>query len=610
MQLPSYPTEHGSLGMHILAAQPPSRWFIPMKTKEKPQPVDINCRASSCEYNVDNGQWHLNPFQWVEPMSSSKENGEAAPQLPFTAPTSGPTTSVLNSGAQHGGTRLHRRLTSRSENRNARHIQLPASSSQEPRSSASSIYMGSFSHSPRRSRGSLKTPGSSGPGTPRPSMSHSHLDSLIQGLEMDLETYEMKELRDGFFDASFFKQQEADHEDLMKDAEYALPIAFRKKNPLSSRNFLPKQWHEIKGVVKAVYATRAGIKLTKSFSAFFIAYILCLVPVIRIWLGRYNYIMVLSTILNHPGRTIGAQIDGTILTITGTVTGLGWGSLALWVSDSTSVTRRGYGGILAVFLILFMVTIAAMRSYLIRMYQFVLCAGIAITYTCLTDTSAAVDWRKLFDYGIPWLLGQALSLLICCIVFPDAGARPLAVSLHNAFGVMQRGLVLPLTDTLYLHRELAWTFVNLSQAYRDLVLDISITRFRPSDVMSLRNLMQAVIRSLLALKMDSQIFDYIRQAIPEGMNVANSIPSGVGIDSSGAAETQATGKPPLDRGNEVAIDIDTPKSRPSIFRSDSEEKAVKLVISKLSDPTTQLLSRMRSSLQRCDAVLMDMSGYR
>jgi hypothetical protein len=320
--------------------------------------------------------------------------------------------------------------------------------------------------------------------------------------------------------------------------------------------------------------------------------------------------MVLSTILNHPGRTIGAQIDGTILTITGTVTGLGWGSLALWVSDSTSVTRRGYGGILAVFLILFMVTIAAMRSYLIRMYQFVLCAGIAITYTCLTDTSAAVDWRKLFDYGIPWLLGQALSLLICCIVFPDAGARPLAVSLHNAFGVMQRGLVLPLTDTLYLHRELAWTFVNLSQAYRDLVLDISITRFRPSDVMSLRNLMQAVIRSLLALKMDSQIFDYIRQATPEGMNVANSIPSGVGIDSSGAAETQATGKPPLDRGNEVAIDIDTPKSRPSIFRSDSEEKAVKLVISKLSDPTTQLLSRMRSSLQRCDAVLMDMSGYR
>jgi hypothetical protein len=204
---------------------------------------------------------------------------------------------------------------------------------------------------------------------------------------MDLETYEMKELRDGFFDASFFKQQEADHEDLMKDAEYALPIAFKKKHPLSPRNFLPKQWHEIKGVVKAVHATRAGIKLTKSFSAFFVAYILCLIPMIRIWLGRYSYIIVLSTILNHPGRTIGAQIDGTILTITGTATGLGWGSFALWASDSTSVTRRGYGGILAMFLILFMATIAAMRSYLIRMYQFVLCAGIAITYTCLTNTS-------------------------------------------------------------------------------------------------------------------------------------------------------------------------------------------------------------------------------
>jgi hypothetical protein len=436
-------------------------------------------------------------------------------------------------------------------------------------------------------------------------------------LNLDLETYGVEELRDGFFDASFLKPARVDHEDLMKDAEYTLPIAFKKKNPLSLQNFLPKQWHEIKGVIRNVATTRSGIKLTKSFLAFFVAYILCLVPVIRVWLGRYSYIMVFSTIINHPGRTVGAQIDGTFLTIVGTATGLGWGALALWISDSTSTAQRGYGGILATFLVLFMGTVAALRSYYIRLYQLVLCAGIAVSYTCLAETSEHIAWRKLFDYGIPWVFGQAICLLICCSIFPDAGARPLAVALHDAFGTMQDGLVLPQPDNLYLHRRLAWTFVNLSQAYRDLVLDISITRFQPSDVMSLRNLMQAVIRSLLSLKMETHLFDDFEQSLAQKRAAEESHPRSSEINTESVQPS--SGILPSDTGHapfkdpvadgDVVIDVEK-KKRPSIFRTGSEERVVKLVADKLSDPTSKLLSCMRSSLASCDAVLMDISGYR
>jgi uncharacterized membrane protein len=163
----------------------------------------------------------------------------------------------------------------------------------------------------------------------------------------------------------------------MKMARETLPQAFEKSNPLSPSKFFPKQWHEMKGVFWRVTTTRAGIKLTKSFSAFFIAYILCLVPVINDWLGRYSYVMVLSTIINHPGRTCGAMLDGVLLTVLGTAAGLGWGAFALWLSDSTTVAADGYGGILATFLLLFMGIIAAVRTYFIRSYQMVLCAGIA-----------------------------------------------------------------------------------------------------------------------------------------------------------------------------------------------------------------------------------------
>jgi hypothetical protein len=418
----------------------------------------------------------------------------------------------------------------------------------------------------------------------------------------------VEELRDGFFDASFFKPPKTNHEDLMREAEYTLPAAFQKRHPLSPKHFLPKQWDEIKDVARNVTTTRAGIKLTKSFLAFFIAYILCLIPSVRAWLGRYSYIMVLSTVINHPGRAIGSQIDGTILTIFGTATGLGWGAFALWVSDSTATAREGYGGLLAMFLVLFMGIMAALRSYYIRVYQFVLCAGMAISYTCLANTSEQVNWKKLFDYGIPWVFGQAICLILCCTIFPDAGARPLAVSFHNAFGIMEQALILPHSDSVALHRQLAWTFVSLSQAHRDLVLDLSITRFKPSDVTSLRNLMQAVIRAFLSLKVDTELFEEAeRLRMQEDKPTLPRESREAGSTDVSPGEVSPTSH--SNDGNDIVIPMNRPR-RPSITRTDSKERALRLVADKLADPTSELLKCMRVSLARCDAVLMDMSGYR
>ncbi len=534
-------------------------------------------------------------------MASSKDtNDDVPPQLRVTSPSFGPRRQTSDS-REHQEGRLHRRRLTRSATRDSRHVHLKAPVG-EPRSSASSIYMGSYNRSPRKSRSRLGTPSSSAPGSPRTSVSHSHL-SLLQDLDIELETYGVEELRDGFFDGAFLRPRKVDHEDLMQHAEFALPLAFKKKHPLSVKHFLPRQWHDIKGVVRTVTTTRAGIKLMKSFSAVFIAYILCLVPSIRAWLGRYSYIMVLSTIVNHPGRSIGAQLDGTFLTILGSATGLGWGALALWVSDSTAVSKRGYGGILATFLLLFMGPIAALRTYYIRMYQFVLCAGIAIIYTCLADTSETIPWRKLFSYGIPWLFGQALCLLICCTVFPDAGARPLAVSLHDAFAVMQEGLVVPQPENMRLHRRLALTFVTLSQAHRDLLLDVSITRFQPSDVTALRNLMQAVIRSFLSLRMEHQLFDDLEGKFEEQGGEDPEQKPYPGVSGNG----DAAGLP---KSEDAVVNIDTHNKRPALLGRDSEERAVRSVASKLAKPTSKLLSSMKSSLSSCDAVLLGMSGYR
>ena len=256
--------------------------------------------------------------------------------------------------------------------------------------------------------------------------------------EPSLETYGINEVRDGFFDVAFLKPRSLPAQHELRELRQTLPAEFDERPPLAIKHFVPRQWRELKSVVRTVLTTRTGIKLSKTFLAFFIAYVLCLVPDVRDWLGQHHYIMAVSVILNHPARTFGSQVDGTILTSVGTALGVAWGVVGLLLSTSTLAASAGYGGILALFLLLFIAGVAWIRAFFVRFYQAVLSAGITIIYTTLAETdSKSILWPKLFSYPIPWLFGQAIALLVNVLVFPDAGARPLAVLLHQSLMAMQ-----------------------------------------------------------------------------------------------------------------------------------------------------------------------------
>ncbi|KAI1346963.1 hypothetical protein F5Y01DRAFT_259919 [Xylaria sp. FL0043] len=408
--------------------------------------------------------------------------------------------------------------------------------------------------------------------------------SLMLGEKSCVEkSHGIHERRDGFFDAAFLPIDEVDDQSLMNYAQKTLPLTFHKKDPLSVRHFFPRQYHSAWNFIRRVSTTRAGIKLMKSFLGFFIAYILCLIPSVRVRLGRYAYIMVISAILNHPGRTVGAQVEGALFTIIGTVTGLGWGAFGLWVSVATASARVGFGGILAVFLFIYIFIIACLRSYYIRTYQLVICAGIAISYTCLARVSSTeVTWVKLLSYGVPWLAGQAVALVVCCVIAPDAGSRPLAKGIHQTFSIMVDGIP-PIRDTVRTRRRLAQAFVSMSQIYRDLVIDFSITTLSPKDVMALRNSVQGVIRTLLSLKTESRLLDVLTRNSSSRESPSNQVfPEFiVEMNKSLGTSSHAEG-----RGTES------------------------FVIESLATPTRNLLRSMKVALQSCDAVVIDMCRHR
>ena len=289
------------------------------------------------------------------------------------------------------------------------------------------VYLGSYSKGNRTPQNSRKgsndaTPGS-GTQSARRSISHLQLQHLLSAVETETNSFNIDESRDGFFDATFFRPAKPNVHRMLDQARDALPASFRKLHHLSFHESLWAQWRSFRNIVKQIVTTRSGIKLLKSFLGFFIAYAICLVPASREWLGKYNYILVVSSIVNHPGRKIGSQIDGAVLTILGTAVGLGWGSLALYASTSTASAQFGYGGILATFLILFTWILAWLRCVYIRFYQAILCAGFAVCYACLANTSEVLSWNKMSAYGVPWVLGQATNLMVCSCIFPAAGTR-------------------------------------------------------------------------------------------------------------------------------------------------------------------------------------------
>lgn len=131
-------------------------------------------------------------------------------------------------------------------------------------------------------------------------------------------------------------------------------------------------------------------------------------------------------------------------------------------------------------------------------------------------------------------------------------------------------------------RRLTQTFVSMSQAYRDLVIDFSITLFDPKDVLALRNLIQGVIRALLSLNSETRILDRLGD--------------------------ESVSKSSHDRSvlEEFIVDMDEKVHMPET----EEIKLAKFVANNLAEPTERLLASMKIALQSCDAVLMEMCGHR
>ncbi|RPB14984.1 hypothetical protein P167DRAFT_582458, partial [Morchella conica CCBAS932] len=423
--------------------------------------------------------------------------------------------------------------------------------------------------------------------SPRASVSTLQLQHLLEKLEMDqYNTYGVEELRDGFFDASFYRPIKQPDDD---------PL-----HPLHPPRTTPRQWAHAqltaaKSAATTVFTTRQGVSLAKSFLAYFAAYVLCLVPATRAWLGQHSYWVLIAALSNHPGRTVGAQIEGTVSCGVGGALGLGVGAAAL------AAGRAGggwYGGVVTVFVAVFIGVASWVRCSLVRVYQAMMGAGLAFFFLVLVDGRVEGEGvgeegvgrarARVREWAVPWAVGLALCAVVNVLIAPEAGGKAVATALHKALLSALDGLVQQHTYSPATHRHMSLQLVNLSEAVRDMRSEIVLSPLAPADALQLRNLLQAVIRDIMAIKPDASLFD---------------TPAATAKEEEEEEDAVVVGLSPT-----TAVDNVSDSDNLSLASSTAEH--ISLVRSIMATPTQALLAACASVLTSCDSSLMTLLHHR
>ncbi|RDW28886.1 hypothetical protein B0I73DRAFT_129601 [Yarrowia lipolytica] len=325
-----------------------------------------------------------------------------------------------------------------------------------------------------------------------------------------LETYGLEELREGYFDAIFEPARKAEENARMvvlQMREKAQAEANQVKSPIQLfLGMFVSTYHAI----RTTLLTKNGITVLKAFLAYFVGFLLCIIHPTARWLGPHCYFLPIATILHHPGRRTGSQIEITVQCIVGQALGMGIGALALYVSDSTTTARKGHGGLLAVAVIPTIAVVSWMRACYIRLYHGFLSMGIALLAMTDIDVSSDFHWRSAWDFGIPYLFGMLLPVVINLLIIPSIGQGDMVTCMADALSCCRDCVHKMMATEPGVGKEaqdaLNAQSIALSDIHRNMCNEIMLTTFSKDNVRIVRNLIQTVIGHIRIVDLPCEIF--------------------------------------------------------------------------------------------------------
>ncbi|KAH7312876.1 hypothetical protein BKA65DRAFT_516816 [Rhexocercosporidium sp. MPI-PUGE-AT-0058] len=197
-----------------------------------------------------------------------------------------------------------------------------------------------------------------------------------------------------------------------------------------------EQWVEkrAKAVWTNLLTNHLWERMLKNTLATTIAVILALIPaVVRIY-GPAAYLAPITTVFGHPGRRFGMMAEALVLAVSGTLLGVGWSLLGVYLSsllyDNNAPAAYTVKGL---FLVVALMFHGFLRSHTPRLFIFVLLLVI-VSVVSLTGTSTALTSASATVILYPILTAVAILLLVNLLVFPEFSSSFLGITTIETLG--------------------------------------------------------------------------------------------------------------------------------------------------------------------------------
>lgn len=175
-------------------------------------------------------------------------------------------------------------------------------------------------------------------------------------------------------------------------------------------------------------------RMFKNTLATTLAVIMALIPAVVDVYGRASYLAVMVTVFGHPGRRFGMMAEALVLAVGGTVLGVLWSLLAVYLSSLVYETNAPAAyTIKGIFLSIALLFHGFLRSHTPRLFLFVLLLVI-VTVVSLTGTAVAVSKTLATTLLYPILSGVAILLLVNTLVFPEFSSSFLGITTIETLG--------------------------------------------------------------------------------------------------------------------------------------------------------------------------------
>lgn len=361
--------------------------------------------------------------------------------------------------------------------------------------------------SPRKCRSNMNSPQMS-----NVSLSQLKLDDITTADNWKmLDDFELEELRDGFFDATYTRPKRAilldDHIGSTKSTQNLKPIEIIHNTPKIFRDIYNKSIRNWKLLLKFVLA-------------YLIAMIICVIHPAGKWIGhKYRYFMPISVILHHPARNVGVQLEMTVESCVGLTFGLGWSSLAWYVSTASGPTASHQGGILFQSLVMALWFAIWVKAYYNRLFYFCQSFGITILFTHTVNLvfhASELEWMLFRDFTLSYVFGIVLSLLISAFIFPTNGNAKMIQTLDETVNSIKFFLMALVDKDKYDDVEYIssaqqnmtkYLNVKLSLVYRDFLNQFTIFNFKASNLKRLRDALTVISSPLRVIPIKQKLFD-------------------------------------------------------------------------------------------------------